>query len=384
MGNEYNSYRGLCLKWAFAFLIVGLAGSAFAYLAFKQDSTVFIQSYHVAFLYCAGSILGLFPILCIHYLTAGSWGVPVRAFGQPATLLAFLIPILFLPIYFLRAQVFPWLNANYLAHHAIVREKATYLNDPFFIKRCLIYMAVWILLAVLINLLPRAAVNNPNKANRGRLQYLGGFGLLSYGLFTSFAVIDWGMSLEPEWFSTIYSLIFLMGQVINAFALLIIIASLFRKHEPIKSIFTEDRCRDMGTLLFAFIMLWAYVSLSQFIIMWCANLAEEAPWYLRRLKNGWKLPAVLLTIVHFLLPFFLLLVRKIKQNPTILMYVSFFVLFARWIDTYWTVMPAFHTKLNLQLLDMAVLFGMGGLLLAIYFFFLAGFKLQIHTEDHKS
>jgi hypothetical protein len=179
--------------------------------------------------------------------------------------------------------------------------------------------------------------------------------------------VDWGMSLEPHWFSTIYGILFMVGQVLQAFTLIILVLAWIRDDQPFRTLIDRDVVHDLGKLLFAFIMLWAYVHLSQFLIVWSANLPEEIPWYMKRLDSGWNWLAAVLIAAHFVFPFLALLSRDLKRNLRSLATVAAVVFVARFLDLLWVLGPALgRTHLSIHWMDLALFAGLGGLWLALF------------------
>jgi hypothetical protein len=230
-----------------------------------------------------------------------------------------------------------------------------------------LYFGVWLLLARFLNRWSLEQDSIPQEQQGVRLEYLSRGGLLLYSLTMTFASIDWVMSLEPHWFSTIYGLLFVGGQVLSAFAFVIPILMLLTDRPPMSEIVSADQFQDLGKLLLAFIMLWAYFSFSQFLIIWAGNLPEETPWYVNRLHGGWQWIGVAQIVLHFALPFGILLSRDLKRNARLLSMVAIGVVSMRFVDLYWLVTPAFSPRvLSVHWLDLATLVGVGGVWLAFF------------------
>jgi hypothetical protein len=236
------------------------------------------------------------------------------------------------------------------------------LNTPFFLGRALFYFLVW---AVLAHLLSRLSVQQDRgwtMAAARRLRGLSGGGLLLMGLTITFASVDWGMSLDPRWFSTIYGVLFMVGQALSALALCIVVLALLGGEPPLARAVSAQVMHDLGKLLFAFVMLWAYVNLSQFLIVWSGNLPEEIPWYIARWRGSWQAVALLLLLAHFALPFLLLLSRDVKRNAALLASVAGGILAMRLLDLYWLVGPELHEAGRaFHWLDLAATLGVGGI-----------------------
>ncbi len=357
-----------CLNvWRNRALIIGLLGAALSAAGFWMDPKSFAIAYLTSFLFWLGLVIGCFPLVMIHHLTGGAWGYPVRRIFE--TLLG-LIPFLalaFIPVLLNLQELYSWARPEVVAHDKILQDKVLYLNESSFTARAVFYFATWILFAFLLTALSKRFQKDQDRATFGHLQGLSGAGLIVYGLTVTFASVDWGMSLEPHWFSTIYGLLFMVGQTVAAFAFAIFMAVHLQKRKLLSDVMTPDRSHDLGNLLFAFIMLWAYISLSQFVIVWSGNLAEETPWYIRRFGGGWQVLSLLLTFLHFILPFFLLLGRDIKRNPPSLAVIAGIILAMRWVDIYWIIKPALYENITFHWLDLTTFAAIGGLSLAILF-----------------
>jgi hypothetical protein len=195
-----------------------------------------------------------------------------------------------------------------------------------------------------------------------------------FTLTATFAFVDWIMSLEPHWFSTIYGAMFLVGEVLEAFALVIALVVVLGRAQPFREYLTPQHYHDLGNMMFAFTVLWAYLSFSQFLIIWAGNLPTEIPWYLRRLNQGWGAVAVGLVVFHFCLPFVLLLQRRVKRTPDLLLAVCLLMIIVRMVDVYWVIEPSFYAPdptagqpVQVHWTDFATMLAIGGLWLALFF-----------------
>jgi hypothetical protein len=270
-----------------------------------------------------------------------------------------------------------------VAADPILRQKQAYLNVPFFLARAAFYFAVWIGLAFAID---RASMELDATAGDDRrylrvsrrLRGIGGAGLLLLGLTITFSSVDWAMSLDPHWFSTVYGVLFMVGQALSAMALVIILVARLGGRDPLARVLEPTVVHDLGKLMLAFVMLWAYIHVSQWIIVWSANIAEEVPWYVRRLHGGWQWLALALVVLHFALPFLLLLSRDLKRDARRLAPVAAGVLAMRVLDLYWLVAPdaplghAGGHGLHVHWMDLTAIVGVGGLWLWFFAGRLAG------------
>lgn len=367
-------------RWKKRFLITGAAGLVVSAAGFFLQREIFGISYLVAFLFWGGLTLGAFPLVMLHHLTSGNWGLPVRRLFETALRLVPLLFLFFLPLAALARDLYPWANPDIVAHDTLLRHKALYLNLPGFLGRAAVYFVIWFALASLLYAGSKRYCARPSEALVSRLQGLSGFGLILYGLTVTFASIDWGMSLEPHWYSTIYGLIFMIGQVLSALAFGLFVMTAHAADQPFRTTLTASRSHDLGNLLLAFVMLWAYLSLSQFIIVWSGNLAEEAPWYVRRFSGGWSPVAAFLTIFHFVVPFLALLVRRAKRSFDAMLRLCVLILLMRWVDLFWTLQPAVRDTFGLHWLDVTTTLGLGGFWLAAFLHLMAGEDLSLDQD----
>ena len=316
-----------------AVLPVAAAGWLLLAVGLLTNPAQFFRSYLFAFVFWNGVAVGCLSISKISHLTGGLWGLFIRRFLEAGTRTFPVLALLFLPVAFGVTRIYSW------PHDANLGAKALYLNVPFFLVRAVFYFAAWMLLARFLNRwsLELDAGENPRISRR--LAGLAGGGLLVLGLTVTFSAIDWGMSLAPHWFSTIYGVMFMVGQVLSAMALMIALVAILAEEAPIAGTIRPGTIQDLGKLLLAFTMLWAYMNLSQFLIIWSGNLSEETPFYLHRLQGGWQYVSFLLLLFHFVIPFLLLLSRDLKRNPRLLGMLAAGMFLIRWVDLYWLLGP---------------------------------------------
>jgi hypothetical protein len=275
-----------------------------------------------------------------------------------------------------------------VAADKVLQHKTPYLNVTFFTVRAAFYFAVWFAFSTILRRLSLRQDRTGDGYLTRKMELLSGPGLVAYGLTVTFASVDWIMSLEPHWFSTIYGLIFMMGQGVSALAFSILLLVRLSGAEPISERLTARHLRDLGTLMFAFVMLWAYVSFSQYLIIWSANLPEEIPWYIQRSGGGWLAIAVVVVVFHFAVPFSLLLSRYIKRRAKVMVVVSLLMLVMRYVDLYWYIVPGFGghgahagpTPVHVHWMDPLALIGIGGLWLWFFARQLGG-KPLMPTHD---
>jgi len=345
---------------------IGALGLVVCLVAGWNDPGRTLQSWLVAWIYGAGIVLGSLAVLLIHHVTGGAWGVVIRRPLEAAAQTVPALALLFLPIALGAAHLYPWAAPHAAEHDALLQHKAAYLNVPFFLLRAAAYFAVWTALATFLGRWSVDQDANDPRAS-GRLHALGRGGLVVAGLTMTFAAIDWGMSLEPHWFSTIYGVLFMVGGALSAFAFMIPVGVSLQTTPLHARTITADQFHDLGKLLLAFVMLWGYMNLSQFLIIWAGNLPEETPWYLARSGGGWKAVTIVLAVFHLAVPFFLLLSRRRKRAPERLARVAIALLLMRWVDVLWLIRPAVSPgDFDLRLLDVAATAAVLGLWIATF------------------
>jgi hypothetical protein len=334
----------------------------------------FFRAYLFGFVFFTGLSLGCLAIVMLQHLTGGAWGIPIRRILESGTRTLPLVALFFLPIAFGLQRLYPWARTDDVAKDALLQAKEAYLNVPFFLARAAFYFAVWILFAWLLNRWSLEQDHAGSPALTRKLQMLSAAGLVAYGLTMTFASIDWVMSLEPHWFSTMYGVMIIAGQALNALAFVTGALILLSAQKPYAGFVKTSHYHDLGKLLLAFVMFWCYVAFSQYLIIWAGNLPEEIPWYLRRLSGGWGWLGAALVVLHFALPFLLLLPEGANRNPRILAGVAALVVLMRLVDVYWLVRPVFtqataaaaSTHFQVHWLDLAAPIGIGGVWLAVF------------------
>lgn len=350
-------------------LIAGVAGAALCGLGALVDQAQFFRSYLVAFCFVLGLAAGSLPVLMLQHLTGGGWGLVLRRPLEAALRTLPLLAVFFIPVALGVYNLYPWTHEGEFKEAA--KYKADYyLNVPFFVVRAGIYFAVWIALAFFLNRMSRREDEGHLPAGfdrRFRMLSAPGIGL--YGFTMTFAAIDWGMSLEPHWASTMYPPLWAFGQMLTAFSFMVALVVLLAAQPPLAGFLNKGHLRDLGSLLLAFVMIWAYLSFSQYMLIWSANLKEEVAWYILRTEDGWQWFAILLILGHFVLPFMLLLSGDIKRSAPLLAGVATLVLVMRYVDTYWVLQPALQPRGFSPAwlwLDLSAVIALGGLWLAFF------------------
>jgi hypothetical protein len=367
---------GASLPWEHLqqrFLIAGLAGVLLCAAAAVFDRPAALASYLAAYLFWLGIALGSLAFLMLHYLVGGLWGFLIRRPLEAAMMTLPLMGLLFLPLLLDVGALYPWADPGVVKESAALQHKQPYLNVSSFSLRAAIYFAIWVGLALSLNANSKRQDQSADSAPTRRNRILAAPGLILYFLSMTFAAVDWGMSLEPEWYSTIYGVMLMIGQGLSSLAAMVIVASLLARSRPASPLAHPDVFHDLGNLLLAFTMLWAYMSFSQYLIIWMGNLKEEIPWYLHRSIGLWRWIAGALMLFHFFLPFFLLLNREAKRQYQSLWKIALLILVMHAVNDSWLVLPALRPSPPLRFWAVIPAFvGIGGLWAAVFTWQLKG------------
>jgi hypothetical protein len=360
-------------------LIAGLVGLAICAIGFVFDRDHFFRSWLIAYLLFLGIALGSMALMMIQHLSGGTWGVFRRIFEASSRTLGLLF-LLFLPVLLGIGSLFTWSHPEHVQTDEILRHKSLYLNVPFFIARAVFYFAVWIALAWILNRLSARQDTGDLSVNTS-IQRWSGAGLVIYAMTVTFAGVDWIMSINPHWYSTLFGFLMMGGQGLAALAFTIVVSTFLVKREPMATLLRPHHFHDLGKLMFAFVMLWAYFNFSQFLLTYAANLVEEIPYMITRLSHGWQYLAIFLLLFHFVVPWLLLLSRQTKRTPERLVVIAVWILFVRYADLFMMVTPEFAASgENLHMLageheshffvhwlDVAAPLAIGGLWLWMFF-----------------
>jgi hypothetical protein len=326
-------------------LIVGALGAAAGGLGVVLHPDQFMPSWLIGFLFFTSLSLGCLAMLMLQHMTGGQWGLVSRRIFEAGTRLLPLAALFFIPIVIFAPKLFLWARPEAVQVDTILQHKAPYLNVNFFALRAALYFVVWIALAYFLNKWSAqqdAGAVAVTEADTRRFRVISAPGLILYIILMSLAAVDWLMSLDPHWYSTIYGLIAVVGQGLAALSFAVAVLAMLAAREPMSSVLTARHFHDLGKLMLAFVMLWAYFSFSQFLIIWAGNLPEEIPYYLERLRGGWQYLSLALVFGHFILPFCLLLSQDLKKRPKLLARVAWFIVAIRLYDLIWLVAPSFN------------------------------------------
>lgn len=359
-------------------LVVGVLGVVGCILGWINSPETFFRSYLLGFLAVLGLSLGSLGLLMLQHLTGGHWGIVIRRPLEAATRVLWLVAGFFIPLIFGMKFLYSdhtvggeirsgWLNApKWPSEGGLSKLQSWWLTNNGVLGRAALYFVIWIGLALLFNALSeKQDANKDDRKLRASIKFFAGPGIILYVFAMSFAAIDWVMSLSPHWASTIYGFMFVAGQAISAMALMILVVVMFARSEAFSHVIQERHLHDLGKLLFAFNMLWAYFSFSQLLIIWSGNQPEEITFYHQRLQGGWGVVAVGVLLLHFFLPFLVLLSHDVKRNKRLIPIVAGWMIAMRVLDLFWLTQPEFlrtpFEKPTALLWDLAAILGLGGL-----------------------
>src|SRR5580704_8963995 len=360
-------------------LVIGIVFAVIsAALAFIRPDE-FYRAYLLGFMCWLGVALGSMAILMIRHLTGGGWGMVIRRIQGAAMRTLPLLAILFIPValgihrLYIWAQPLDQIKDKHLREH-LESLTQTYLTTAGFVYRAIFYFAIWNLISFLLSRWSKET-DRPGIDNTNRFKAVAGPGLILYGFTISFAAIDWIMSLDPSWISTIFGLIILIGEVLSAMCFAVVIERILFNYKPMSEMLKPDFVHDHGKWMLTFIMVWAYFSFSQWLIIWAGNLPNEITFYLKRLENGWGWIALALPLFHFAVPFAILLSRPLKRNVRRLVWLAIWLMLMRYLDLFWIIEPNFSRTITLTLADVVVPIAIGGIWLWYFFRNLASLPL---------
>lgn len=357
-------------------LIIGLLGLAVSLVGAIYTSKQFFLSYSFSYLFWLGFSIGCLIIAMIHHLTGGRWGQPIRRILEAGFATLPLMALLIIPLLFGLRELYPWANEEELLQHEVLSTRQPYFHTWFFLFRCALYFMVWVLLAWQLRGRSLEQDRTADFSPTRKLRTLSGLGLVIVPITATFAYIDWFMSMEREWYSSLFPVIVLAGQVLAAFCLSAILLKFSRDLAPISSTLSGAVLHKLGNLILTFVMFWGYVAFAQFLIIYSANGPEEISWYLHRTRGGWQSVVWVIAIFHFFIPFCSLLSKRLKRSSSGLATVALLILASHLIYTHWLIIPSvIRDGFHLNWLDLTLFVGIGGIWLAYFFALLHGAPL---------
>jgi hypothetical protein len=374
------SQRSLVIGVVFAAAAVGLA---------LKSPDEFYRAYLLGFMCWLGVALGSMAILMIRHLTGGGWGTVIRRILGAAMRTLPLLAVLFIPVVLGIRRLYIWaqplsnIEDKHLRQH-LEQITQTYLTVNGFVVRAAFYFLVWNVLSFLLSKWSKQTDHAGAPDNSGRFKAVAGPGLILYGFTISFAAIDWIMSLDPSWVSTIFGLVILIGQVLSAMCFAVVVERILFNYKPMSEMLKPDFVHDHGKWMLAFIMVWAYFNFSQWLIIWAGNLPAEITFYLRRINGGWSSIGLTLVLFGFVIPFAMLLSRPFKRNIRKLVWVAILLMLMRYLDLFWIIEPNFSKTFTLTIADVVVPIAIGGIWLWYFFRNLASLPLlpAYDTDAH--
>ena len=315
------------------------AGLFLGVIGFFSDQHRALLNYLMAYMFILSIGIGALLLIALEYVGGADWSVPIRRVVEFLAAIIIFLPILVLPLIFNIHDIFHWAHKDIAAADEILKGKSPYLNETFFIIRVFAVLAIWGLFYFLL-------IRNSNTQDKTKDQFLTKKNIILSAIFIPFfaititiTAVDWLMSLEPHWFSTIFGVYFFSGSVVASLAAVTLFVVKLKENGYMHPKLVDDHLFSLGALQFAFINFWAYIAFSQYLLIWYANLPEENFWFLHRWENGWQYLSILLIIAHFIVPYAALLSQPAKMDPKRLKFISIWILFAHFIDLYWLVMP---------------------------------------------
>ena len=329
-------------------------------------------SWLTSYLYFLSIALGgLFFVLVLHVTKAG-WGVVVRRIAENIMSTLPLFALLFVPVWLGMHELFHWTHADVVANDTVLQSKLWFLTESRFLVRAAVYFVLWSLLAWWYASQSQKQDTTGSHDITRRLQFWSGPAILVFAVTMTLAAFDWVMSLDPHWYSTMFGVYFFAGSLVGVFAFMVVVMVALNASGLLRNIVTLEHFHDMGKLLFAFTVFWAYIAFSQYFLIWYANIPEETVWFLRRQEGSWMAMSMLLVVGHFLVPFFFLMSRHIKRRPALLLIGAVWMLLMHFVDIYWCVMPVLsHRGVHLSVLDFTTFLGIGGLFVSVFSWLLA-------------
>jgi hypothetical protein len=315
------------------------AGLFLGVIGFFSDQHRALLNYLMAYMFILSIGIGSLLLIALEYIGGADWSVPIRRVVEFLSAIIIFLPILVLPLVFSIHDIFHWAQKDAAAADEILKGKSPYLNETFFIIRVFAVLAIWGLFYFLM-------IRNSNAQDKSRDQSLTKKNIILSAIFIPFfaititiTAVDWLMSLEPHWFSTIFGVYFFSSSVVASLAAITLFVVKLKENGYMHPKLVDDHLFSLGALQFAFINFWAYIAFSQYLLIWYANLPEENFWFLHRWENGWQYLSILLIIAHFIVPYAALLSQPAKMDTKRLKFISVWILFAHFIDLYWLIMP---------------------------------------------
>ena len=355
-------------------MVLGFAGLIIGCLGALGSKPQFFNSYLFAYFFVIGIPLGGLAITMLHHLTGGNWGLAIRRECEAAALTLPLMLLLFIPIAIGVPHLFSWADPAIRNGDKILEHQAAYFNPQWFIVRAAIYFVVWITLTALLCSETMAYERTNDYRIVRKMRKVSAGGLVLFMITVSAASFDWVMSREPHFYSSIMGFMAAVGMTLSALVLVIALLRILIDEPDLKEFLSGDVLNDLGNLMLTLVILWAYMSFAQFLIIWMGNINHETPWYIHRglgqVFSGWKTVALLLLLFHFLTPFLILLSRDAKRKLQFLSTLAVLLLVMRALDVYWLIAPSGPDvpagRPHVTWMDLPLLLGIFGIWFAMF------------------
>jgi hypothetical protein len=342
----------------------------------------FYPAYLFAWMFWLGVSLGALSLVMLHNIGGGGeWGYLIRRFGEAAGMVLPVMFVLFLPIIIGSSTLYPWHPNHPEFTNAYVQHREGWLNPPMWGIRSLLILGVFMAFAFLMRRQSLAHDVDASPRHVRWMYRLSASGMVIYFVLMSLSSVDWAMSREPEWRSTVFGFIIILGQSVSGLCLVIISLALLSRVSPFRERLHPNHLNDLGNLLLTCVILWAYCAFSQLIVTYLGNTQGETTWYIHRTRGPWHAIAALLIVFHFLVPFFLLLMRAIKRHTSAIMWVCIGLVLLRMLDVFWITVPTgsdpdVPLPMGLVALAVGLVVGIGGIWVACYLWLLGGHPLM--------
>jgi len=314
-------------------LVLGIA-------AFFVDSYRASFAYLVSFIFFLSIVVGSLFLVALEYAANADWSTPFRRVSEFLAAGLPLLLIFTIPLLFNTSSLFQWSHADFVNSDKMLQAKSAYLNTPFFMVRVFVIIIIWIFFYFLIIRNSRKQDETGNQALTKRNITLSVIFIPIFAITITLVAVDWIMSLESKWFSTIFGVYLFAGVAWSSLAALTLTSIKLKEKGFLHPAVKEDHYYSLGTLMFAFTAFWGYIAFSQYMLIWYGNLPEETFWFMQRWAGGWKIVSVLLIVTHFIVPFFYLISYEAKTNPKKLKFISIWILCVHLLDIYWLIMPS--------------------------------------------
>lgn len=359
---------------------VGVLALAASMLVGISNTEQFYFSYLVSYLFVLTLAVGALGFVLIQFVTRAGWSVAVRRTAEHVMGTIPFLLILSIPVLIGFEHLFSWADAEKVTNDPVLQGKQPYLNSGFFYLRTAVFLFSWAALSYWFRKRSVAQDEQGGSQITRTLQTVSAPAIAWFAVSLTFFSFDWIMSLDPHWYSTVFGVYIFGGSFMGALALIILLVLILQRGDLLTNMVNSEHLHDLGKLLFGFVVFWAYIAFSQFMLIWYANIPEETIWYAHRLSHGWEFVSVLLAAGHFVIPFFVLISRTTKRNKLVLVGTTVWLLFMHYLDLYWLVMPVHSEGFHPHILDPLTVVGVGGLFLAALIRLMVGPAL-VPTRD---